>query len=231
MHVCAPAGGTGRLSRGRAAERIDERRRDAGLRILFDARRAGLAGLVRPVRRALGSLERRHKKRASGTSRAADGSRWSGGTELRDRSPIRLSWRDGHFGRQAVCSTTCPSRSRSRGIHQRPRFEYQVLDDSLARQQSVAPGRVAVLSHSTVVAKRRGRWARGTDRSVIFRGTHCEHWLNGVRIVEFDRDAPLTRCSRRASTARSPYCHAPRPHRLQTMARVYTATQYPRAPL
>jgi 3-keto-disaccharide hydrolase len=67
-------------------------------------------------------------------------------------------------------------------------FEYQILDDdrhedgkllthrSGALYDMIAPGQAKRLNPV-------GEWNRST---VIFRGNHGEHWLNGQKIVEFD---------------------------------------------
>lgn len=77
-------------------------------------------------------------------------------------------------------------------------FEYQILDD--ARHPDAKKGKdgdrtIASLYDMIPAAADKparpiGAW--NTARIVI-RGTHCEHWLNGVKVVEYDRKTPAFR--------------------------------------
>jgi hypothetical protein len=67
-------------------------------------------------------------------------------------------------------------------------FEYQILDDDRHEDGKLATHRSGALYDMIAPgpAKRLnpvGEWNRST---VIFRGNHGEHWLNGKKIVEFD---------------------------------------------
>ena len=74
-------------------------------------------------------------------------------------------------------------------------FEYQILDDALhpdAKKGKDGDRTVASLYDMIPAAKSKpvkpvGEW--NTARIVI-RGTHGEHWLNGVKVLEFDRATP-----------------------------------------
>ncbi len=74
-------------------------------------------------------------------------------------------------------------------------FEYQVLDDALhpdAKKGREGNRTVASLYDMIPAAKDKpvkpvGQW--NTARIVI-RGTHGEHWLNGVKVVDYNRSAP-----------------------------------------
>lgn len=77
-------------------------------------------------------------------------------------------------------------------------FEYQVLDDD--RHPDAKLGRdgdrkTASLydilpSHTAGAYRGPGTW--NTARIVV-RGTHGEHWLNGVKVLEYDRNTPTFR--------------------------------------
>jgi hypothetical protein len=81
-------------------------------------------------------------------------------------------------------------------------FEYQILDDALhpdakkgrdgdrtlASLYDMIPA--AAPNRSAKPVKPIGEW--NTARIVI-RGTHGEHWLNGVKVVEYDRATPQFR--------------------------------------
>jgi hypothetical protein len=67
-------------------------------------------------------------------------------------------------------------------------WEYQLLDDEKAEDNKLANHRAGALYDvfPPNEAKRinpAGQWNRS---AIIFRGNHGEHWLNGVKVVEFD---------------------------------------------
>jgi len=67
-------------------------------------------------------------------------------------------------------------------------FEYQILDDDRHPDGALPSHRAGALydlfpPNEQKHLKPVGEWNRST---VIFRGNHGEHWLNGERIVEFD---------------------------------------------
>lgn len=71
-------------------------------------------------------------------------------------------------------------------------FEYQMLDDSLHEDNKVPSHRAGALydlipPSANKILKPVGDW--NTSR-IIFRGNHGEHWLNGMKVVEFDLATP-----------------------------------------
>jgi hypothetical protein len=67
-------------------------------------------------------------------------------------------------------------------------FEYQILDDDRHPDRMLPSHRAGALYDLIPPSDKKqlhpvGEWNRST---VIFRGNHGEHWLNGERIVEFD---------------------------------------------
>jgi hypothetical protein len=73
-------------------------------------------------------------------------------------------------------------------------FEYQMLDDSLHEDNKVPSHRTGALydlippnANKGMAIKPVGDWNTST---IIFRGNHGEHWLNGQKVVEFDLGTP-----------------------------------------
>jgi hypothetical protein len=72
-------------------------------------------------------------------------------------------------------------------------FEYQMLDDSLLEDNKVPSHRAGALydliaPNANKTLKPVGDW---NSSRLVFRGNHGEHWLNGVKVVEFDLGTPL----------------------------------------
>jgi hypothetical protein len=72
-------------------------------------------------------------------------------------------------------------------------FEYQMLDDSLHEDNKVPSHRAGALydlvpPNASKVLAPVGEWNAST---IVFRGNHGEHWLNGRKIVEFDLGTPI----------------------------------------
>jgi hypothetical protein len=71
-------------------------------------------------------------------------------------------------------------------------FEYQILDDSLNDDNKIPSHRAGSLydlfpPNDKKVLKKVGEW---NSSRLVFRGNHGEHWLNGVKVVEFDLGTP-----------------------------------------
>jgi hypothetical protein len=67
-------------------------------------------------------------------------------------------------------------------------WEYQMLDDSLAEDNKVVSHRAGALydmfpPSSAKAVKPAGQW---NSSRLVFVGNHGEHWLNGVKVVEFE---------------------------------------------
>jgi hypothetical protein len=72
-------------------------------------------------------------------------------------------------------------------------FEYQMLDDSLHEDNKVPSHRAGALydlipPNANKVLKPVGEWNSST---IVFRGNHGEHWLNGKKVVEFELGTPV----------------------------------------
>jgi hypothetical protein len=87
-------------------------------------------------------------------------------------------------------------------------FEYQMLDDSLHEDNKVPSHRAGALydliaPNANKTRKPVGEW---NSSRLVFRGNHGEHWLNGVKVVEFDLGTPLMD----SALARSKYKSIPK---------------------
>ena len=71
-------------------------------------------------------------------------------------------------------------------------FEYQVLDDVLHPDNQLASHRAGALYDiiEPGAAKRLRPVGEWNSARIVLRGNHGEHWLNGVKVVEFDLGTP-----------------------------------------
>jgi hypothetical protein len=179
----------------------DERRH--GWRLLFDGKTFdGWRGLgYDSVPTAHWKIENGSiRKLADGqVPRLPDGQPASGG-DLMTRETYRnfeLSWdwkisRAGNSGVKYNVSEEISMRNAPN--HAALGFEYQMLDDSLHEDNKVPSHRTGALydlippnANKGMAIKQVGDWNRST---IIFRGNHGEHWLNGQKVVEFDLGTP-----------------------------------------
>jgi hypothetical protein len=67
-------------------------------------------------------------------------------------------------------------------------FEYQILDDDIHPDAKNGPNRTAAALYDLIAPK--GKTLRPVgefnEARIVFRGNHGEHWLNGVKVLEFD---------------------------------------------
>jgi Domain of Unknown Function (DUF1080) len=71
-------------------------------------------------------------------------------------------------------------------------FEYQMLDDSLHEDNKVPSHRTGALydlipPNANKTLSPVGQW---NGSRIVFRGSHGEHWLNGLKVVEFELGTP-----------------------------------------
>jgi hypothetical protein len=71
-------------------------------------------------------------------------------------------------------------------------FEYQVLDDVLHPDNQIATHLAGALYDIVAPppAKRLRTVGEWNSARIVLRGNHGEHWLNGVKVVEFDLGTP-----------------------------------------
>jgi hypothetical protein len=77
-------------------------------------------------------------------------------------------------------------------VHAALGFEYQILDDDLHPDAQNGPNRTAAALYDLLppgAAKQLRPMGSYNETRIIFRGTHGEHWLNGMLVLEFDLES------------------------------------------
>jgi hypothetical protein len=74
-------------------------------------------------------------------------------------------------------------------------FEYQVLDDVLHPDNKIVSHRAGALYDiiAPSAAKRLHPVGEWNSARILLRGNHGEHWLNGIKVLEFDLGSPRLR--------------------------------------
>jgi hypothetical protein len=173
----------------------------AGWRLLFDGKSFdGWRGL------GYDSVPTAHWKIENGTirkladgqvPRLADGQPAAGG-DLMTRDTLRdfeltWDWKISRAGNSGVKYNVSEEISMANAPnHAALGFEYQMLDDSLHEDNKVPSHRAGALydlipPNANKVLARVGEWNIST---IVFRGNHGEHWLNGRKVVEFELGTP-----------------------------------------
>ncbi len=194
LHGCAPSNGDAEAS----LERSEALETDDGWRVLFDESSfAGWRGVGRD------SVPTAHwvvedgtiRKIASGAvATAADGQPLEGGdimtTDTFEHFELTLEWKVAPGANSGVkynvseaLSTSNPPRHAALG------FEYQVLDDDLHPDAANGPTRQAAGLYD-MIAPGSGKVLQPVgdfnEARILFHNGHGEHWLNGVKVLEYD---------------------------------------------
>lgn len=175
--------------------------RTAGWRLLFDGRTFdGWRGL------GYDSVPSAHWRIETGAirkipngeiPRLADGQPASGGDLMTKETfgdfELTWEWKIGRGGNSGVKYNVSEAISMAAAAnHAALGFEYQLLDDSLAEDNKVPSHRAGALydliaPSTSGAVKRAGEWNSST---LVYRGRHGEHWLNGTKVVEFELGTP-----------------------------------------
>jgi len=138
------------------------------------------------------------KKIASGeVPRLADGQPAAGGDLMTKETftdfELRWEWKISRAGNSGVKYNVSEELSMAAAPnHAALGFEYQMLDDSLHEDNKVPSHRSGALydlipPNASKTLKPVGEWNAST---IVLRGNHGEHWLNGKEVVEFDLGTP-----------------------------------------
>ncbi|MCG5055572.1 MAG: DUF1080 domain-containing protein [Myxococcales bacterium] len=112
-----------------------------------------------------------------------------------DNFELRLEWKLSPGGNSGVKYLVNEARVSSG--HNGLAFEMQILDDDKHpdAKKGIAGNRTAgalydLIPPSKAMAKPIGEW---NDARLVVKGSHVEHWLNGHKVVEYDRDSQMMR--------------------------------------
>jgi hypothetical protein len=106
---------------------------------------------------------------------------------------LTWEWKIGRGGNSGVKYNVSEALSMAAAAnHAALGFEYQLLDDSLHEDNKVPSHRAGALydliaPNASKTLRPVGQWNVST---LVYRGNHGEHWLNGSKIVEFELGTP-----------------------------------------
>jgi len=189
-----------------APNSLSSAERAAGWRLLFDGHSfAGWRGLgYDSVPTANWVVENGTIKKIANkdVAKGADGKRIPGGDLISDATfnDFELSWDwkitpAGNSGLKynvsEELSMTAPIVS-ARPSHEAVGFEYQMLDDDRHSDGKLPTHRSGALYDMLVPSadKRLAPVGEWNHSRIVFVGNHGEHWLNGVKVVEYDLGTP-----------------------------------------
>jgi hypothetical protein len=194
LQGCGPSGGDAEAS----LDRSDALEADEGWRALFDgASFAGWAGVGRD------SIPTAHwviedgtiRKIASGAvATAADGQPLEGGdimtTDTFAHFELTLEWKVAPGANSGIKYNVSEAMSMSNPPrHAALGFEYQVLDDDLHPDAANGPTRQAAGLYD-MIPPGAGKALRPVgdfnEARILLHNGHGEHWLNGVKVLEYD---------------------------------------------
>jgi hypothetical protein len=180
---------------------LTDAERAAGWRLLFDGRTlSGWRGLGRdtvPTAHWVVEDGAIRKLARGAVPRQADGQPTAGGDLMTEATfgdfELRWEWKVAPGANSGIKYNVSEEFSLAHAANRAALgFEYQILDDERHEDAQLASHRAGALYDLIApnASKRLqpvGEWNRST---VIFRGNHGEHWLNGEKIVEFDLGTP-----------------------------------------
>jgi hypothetical protein len=106
---------------------------------------------------------------------------------------LELEWKISHGGNSGIkynvseeMSVSYPPKYAALG------FEYQVLDDERHPDAKYGENRTAAALYDLIAPQGKKLRPVGefNQARIVFRGNHGEHWLNGVKVLEYDLNTP-----------------------------------------
>ena len=127
----------------------------------------------------------------------ADGQPLVGGDLLTiqtfDNFELFLEWKISQSGNSGIKYNVSEDMSTSNPpIHAALGFEYQILDDDGHPDAKVSDSHTAAALYDLIAPEGKSLKPVGefnTSR-IIFQGNHGEHWLNGIKVLEYDLETP-----------------------------------------
>jgi len=125
----------------------------------------------------------------------ADGQPAKGGDLMTDKTfdnfELSFDWKISEAGNSGVKYNVIEEYSIKNGSSSALGFEYQVLDDEKHKDNLNPTHRTASL-YDMIQAKGGSAKPVGEFNTgrIVFNNKHGEHWLNGVKVVEYDVDSP-----------------------------------------
>lgn len=125
----------------------------------------------------------------------ADGQPLKGGDLLTNNTfnnfELKFEWKISEGGNSGVKYNVIEEVSINNGSTNALGYEYQVLDDE-KHSDNLNPTHRASSLYDMIEAKGKTTKPIGEFNSsrIIFNNNHGEHWLNGVKVVEYDIDSP-----------------------------------------
>ena len=124
-----------------------------------------------------------------------DGQPMKGGDLITDQAfdnfELKFEWKISEAGNSGVKYNVIEEVSVKNGSTSALGFEYQVLDDE-KHSDNINPTHRSASLYDLIEAKGKSTKPIGEFNSakIIFNDNHGEHWLNGVKVVEYDTDTP-----------------------------------------
>ncbi len=229
----AATGSTEALDAGAAPNTLTRAERSAGWRLLFDGKSlAGWRGLGYP------GVPEAHWAEEDGTIRkiasekvakGPDGRRLPGGDLMTVATfkdfELSWDWKMSPVGNSGLkynvseelsggqpSNVLRPATGTAGVSHSAIGFEYQMIDDDRHSDGKLPTHRSGALydlitPDASKQLKPIGEW---NHSRVVFNGTHGEHWLNGVKVVEYELGSPAMQAALAASKFKSMAWYAQR---------------------
>ena len=102
---------------------------------------------------------------------------------------LRLEWKIARGGNSGIKYNVSEQMSLSNGSpHAALGFEYQILDDDLHPDSRNGAHRISAALYDLIAPEGHKLRPVGefNETRIVFQGDHGEHWLNGVRVLEFE---------------------------------------------